>query len=194
MFNTRTITCSLAAATVGVFFIGSHAVAQQGGPSVTVVNTPLPVTVTNPTIPPTTVNIGNPAALAAANAQALVGTPVAFSLDSGRNTFSVPVGKRLVIEYVSGFCNAFTDPENVNNPFAYYSPNGFQFAVTTSGVTLTHFVTRPPNATPIAAQGTILSDLQFGQSVKVYADPGTNVTYPSGLGVRCALTFSGQLL
>src|SRR5262249_877986 len=103
MFNTRVITCALAAA--GVLFIGSEATAQQGGPAVSVVNTPLPVTVTNPTVPPSSINVGNAAALAAANAQAIgVGTPAAFSVGTSSTAFSVPVGKRFVIEYVSGAC------------------------------------------------------------------------------------------
>ena len=55
---TRIRTCALAIA--AVLFVGSQASAQpQGGPNVTVVNTPLPVTVTN---------------------QAMPGTPVAFTL------------------------------------------------------------------------------------------------------------------
>jgi hypothetical protein len=124
MSNTRIIAYVLAAA--GVLFIGSQAslrfggseaTAQQGGPAVTVVNTPLPVTVTNPTIPPSTVNVGNPAALAAANAQVFKGTPVAFNVcpvagkGCGSSTFSVPVGQRLVIEYVSGACGPTTLPQ-----------------------------------------------------------------------------------
>lgn len=112
MFNTRVITCALAIS--GVLLIGSQVSDRQsraqggppGGLNVTVCNTPLPVTVTNPTVPPSTVNVGNPAALAAANAQALAGTPAAFTIDSfaPRTSFSVPVGKRFVIEYVSGVC------------------------------------------------------------------------------------------
>ena len=112
MFNTRIITCALAAA--GVFFVGSQATAPQpfGGPSVTVVNTPLPVTVTNQTTPPSTVNIGNTPSVNVSNTTALatalakavgVGTPVVFSLPSLPSYFPVPLGQRLVIEYVSGF-------------------------------------------------------------------------------------------
>jgi len=53
---TRIRTCALAVA--AVFFIGSQASAQpQGGPNVTVVNTPLPVTVTNQT--PLSVTVTN---------------------------------------------------------------------------------------------------------------------------------------
>src|SRR5215475_14459189 len=77
--------------------------AQQGPPgglNVNVLNTPLSVTVTNPTVPPSTVNIGNPAALATANAQALrIGTPVLLSFGSLTQpsmSYSVPAGKLLV--------------------------------------------------------------------------------------------------
>src|SRR5215510_1812521 len=138
MFNTRTITCSLAAAAVGILFIGSHAAAQQGGPSVTVVNTPLPVTVTNPTVPPSTVNIGNPAALAAANAQVLLGTPTTLSVGFGTgfpnsSAVAVPVGKRFVIEYTSGQC--FLTP-------GFPSPN-VHIIVSTNGVASRHFLNYP---------------------------------------------------
>ena len=104
MSNTRIIMCALAAASV--LFIGSQAIAQGGPPgglNVTVGNTPLPVTVTNPTVPPSTVNVGNPAALAAANAQALRGTPVSFIVEFNQ-PYSVPVGQLLLMEYVSGEC------------------------------------------------------------------------------------------
>jgi hypothetical protein len=85
---TRIRTCALAIA--AVLFVGSQASAQpQGGPNVTVVNTPLPVTVTN---------------------QAMPGTPVAFTLGDTISpptpTFTVPTGQRLVIEYVSAVCGA----------------------------------------------------------------------------------------
>jgi hypothetical protein len=67
MSNARIITCTLAIA--GVLFIGSQvsdrqAIAQgppgggpPGGLDATIVNTPLPVTVTNPTELPSTVNV-----------------------------------------------------------------------------------------------------------------------------------------
>jgi hypothetical protein len=83
---TRIRTCALAIA--AVFCISSQALAQpQGGPNVTVVNTPLPVTVTN---------------------QAIPGTPVAFIVKSS-TPFMVPPGQRLVIEYVSGTCQGPRD-------------------------------------------------------------------------------------
>jgi hypothetical protein len=78
--------CALAIA--AVFFIGSPASAdERGGPSVTVVNTPLPVVVTNQQTP-------------------VVGTPVAFTLTLfSNNTYQVPPAQRLVIEYISGYCS-----------------------------------------------------------------------------------------
>jgi len=84
MSNIRTYALAIAAA---CFITGSQASAQ-GGPNVTVVNTPLPVTVTN---------------------QAMPGTPVAFCLgnDTGNcttNSYTVQTNKRLVIEYISGSC------------------------------------------------------------------------------------------
>src|SRR5262249_12661348 len=86
---TRIRRCALAIG--AVCFIGGQASAQQGGPAVTVVNTPLPVTVTNPS---------------------MSGTPVAFTFSFGPgfgsgNVFMVPMGQRLVIEYVSGLCSGF---------------------------------------------------------------------------------------
>jgi hypothetical protein len=76
---TRIRTCALAIG--AVCFIGSQALAQ-GGPNVTVVNTPLPVTMS--------------------------GTPVAFTLGNTGTfllTTTVPTAQRLVIEYVSGQCD-----------------------------------------------------------------------------------------
>jgi hypothetical protein len=174
-------TCALAMA--AVFCIGSQASAQQGGPAVTVVNTPLPVTVTNPTVPPSTVNVGNPADLAAANARALgVGTPVAFQLiaQGGGNgqSFTVPQGLRLVIEYVSGLCT--TQPVTINPDI---------FAVT-GGSLGQHTI-----AIPVGPQ--VQPSVALGQLVKIYADPGTNVTVNLATpqtSSLCRLGFSGKLV
>jgi hypothetical protein len=95
-------------------FIGSQALAQ-GGPNVTVVNTPLPVTVTNQSIP---------------------GKPLAFTLqvDQGAPaSFPVPTNQRLVIEYVSGGCVTGSPP----------SPPQVGFATVTSGISNTHFIAIP---------------------------------------------------
>jgi len=185
MFNTRVITCAFAAASV--LLIVSQAMAQtqgsptmaQGGPNVTVVNTPLPVTVTNP------------AALAAANAQAIalalgVGTPVAFTLGGRQITYQVQLGKRLVIEYVSGSCvpNAVV----VGQP-PFYDQSVVISAIT-NGVTNQHGIAFPINPIPYLATDPAPRSLVVGHLVKIYADQGTNVTMSS----NCFLTFSGQLV
>jgi hypothetical protein len=160
MSNTRTITICAIAAT-GVLFIGSAAMTQGNRPV---------TSVTNP------VNVGNAAALAAANALALgVGTPVVFTLNGPARTFSVPVGRRLVIEYVSGLCK-------VNGDIP-------QFQTTTNGTVATHFL---PYPVPVP---TFIGEFfnPVGQLVKIYADPVSNVTLRGDFG-SCGLTFSGQLV
>ena len=156
-------TCALAVA--AVFFISSQASAQS---HVTVVNTPLPVTVTNPLIP---------------------GTPVAFSLSNQPGgspaSFSVPLGKRLVIEYVSGQCVLGPNPWPA-----------FLVSIVTSGVTNNHAIAIPFNPSVSGA-----SVYQLGHLVKLYADAGTNVTLTVNPNVNgpqyapstCVLAFSGQL-
>jgi hypothetical protein len=159
MSNTRIITCALAAAVV--LFIGSEAITQGNRPvtDVTVTNTPLSVTVTNPTIPPSTVNVGNPAALAAANAQVLRVTPVAFQVSTGgRSSYSVPLGQRLVMEYATGYCNPPGTAPVPAPPQIFFTINGFLQQVFFPAFSLPN----PP--------------WTFAQTIKAYADPGTNVT------------------
>ena len=145
-----------------------------GGLGVNVVNTPLPVTVTNPTIPPSTVNVGNPAALAAANAQALRGTPVSLRLTVTSNVtpYIVPVGKLLVMEYASGTCpqpNVVARVQVTTGGFETFHAFGFQ---------------------GFQAGGQQFG--QFGQLVKIYADPETKV-FLLGL-LECDVFISGQLI
>jgi hypothetical protein len=174
-------------ATVGVLFVGSQAMAQAGPPpgiagNVTVTNTPLPVTVTNPTVPPSTVNVGNPAALAAANAQAFKGTPVSVDLGT-TGTYSVPVGQRLNIEYVSGQCLGFT----LDGITFFLSP--FLVAVT-GGIKNSHRFTLPtPFIIPAPSAG---FGEAFGHVVKIYADAGSNITLQGAQG--CSFVISGQLV
>jgi len=180
LLNTRIIKYTLAVA--GALLIGSQAMAQGGPPAgppgglgVNVVNTPLPVTVTNPTIPPSTVSLGNSAALAAAIAQALRGTPVSFKLVASKpaTPYLVPVGQLLLMEYASGSC---------------VDPSIAQLQVTTRGVETIHnfgFQVQP-------VPGTLGQVGQFGHLVKIYADPGTQVFFLGVLG--CEITVSGQLI
>jgi hypothetical protein len=197
MLNTRVITYVLVVA--GSLFVGSQvtlrfgnqAIAQgpPNGLNVTVGNTPLPVTVTNPTVAPSTVSVGNPAALAAANAQALGGTLVAFQFDNTNGGYSVPVGQRLVIEYVSGFCNPETQPGS--NPTLYLAPS---ILVTTGGVQQTYNFSLPMPVvlapTPLGVSAPFWAQA-FGQVAKIYADPGTpvmNIISP------CTVRLSGRLV
>ena len=155
-------TCALAIA--AVFFMGSQASAQlpdRAGPNVNVVNIPLPVTVTNQSIP---------------------GTPLQFKLfagGGGPQTFSVPTGKLLVIEYVSGGC------------FLAGSTRPDLVILTSLGGTIADHRIEMPS-------GSIIQQaLVRGQLVKIYADGGTNVTlvepFPSAV-LPCSLTFSGLLV
>jgi len=103
------LSCVLAGTLVaaGLPFIAGQASAAAG-PDVTVTNVPLPVQVVNPANSPSSVNIGNVTDLAKAFG---VQQPVAFSLDGNSkdpavHKYTVPLGRRLVIEYVSGTCLA----------------------------------------------------------------------------------------
>jgi hypothetical protein len=193
---------ALTLATAGVLLIGSQvsdrqAIAQgpPGGLGVNVVNTPLPVTVTNPTVPPSSVNVGNPTALATANAHALgIGTPVAFVLDGntgapGARTFVVPTGQRLIVEYASGFCLA---SGTVNGFPPIY--DDLQITASTGGISVVHRLNRPINPIPFSNQissGLAQTQIPFGHLVKIYGDQGTAVTMNL---VSCTLAFSGQLV
>jgi hypothetical protein len=103
--------------------------------------------------------------------QSMYGTPVAAHLynEPGQNAFAVPTGQRLVIEYISGQCN---------------TGGNIEFLVTTGGSLNRHYVTIPPGNVP---------NMEFGHLVKLYADPGTNVTMDNQ-GLVCALSFSGLLV
>jgi hypothetical protein len=176
--HTRTIIFALAAA--GVLF-GSQAISQEQQPppppltDAIIVNTPLPVTVTNPT---STVNVGNSAALAAAVAKALggVGTPVAIFLGNRVpcsfpcvpiQQYSVPVGQRLVIEFISSFGCINSDPPA-------------HILATTNGIQRNHWFN-------VAS----IERVPFANLVKIYADPGSAVSL---VGTCGELTLSGQLL
>ena len=130
-----------------------------------------PVRVTNTPLP---VTVTNPTVPPSSE------TPLVFSLANAGSTFAVPEGKRLVIEYVSGTCLTF--------------PNGSVFLrATTNGTTLGHYFSSPvinplPSGTPQIAYAT------FGDLVKIYADPGTNVSLDGGTDVCLNLSLSGKLV
>jgi hypothetical protein len=122
----------------------------------------------------------NVAALAQSLAQALgVGTPVAFTLNPfiGITTYSVPVGQRLVIEYVSGLC---PNPP----PYPIQLPG---LEVTTRGFLQLHgILSHEPMGNSVAGPS-----VNFGNLVKIYADAGSTVTLD---GNSCRVTVSGQLV
>jgi hypothetical protein len=157
---------------------------------VNVLNTPLPVTVTNPTVPPSTVNVGNPAAIAAAIAQAPAprGTPVVFDIGviAGVDQYLVPVGKLLMIEYVSGKCLPL--PALPGETFDEYENPGIHF--NTGGVLSEHlFVISGPASSSIKF---VNKERSFSHLVKIYADAGTTVS-PYGT-LFCGYRLSGQLI
>jgi len=127
MLNTiRVLTCVTCVFSTSTF-IPSGALAdddsarkQRAPDPVAVVNTPLPVQM-----------VPNPSDAA---------TPVAFRVGGSINeTYSVPLGKRLTIEYVSGGCSPQTDPGAVVAGFPPVPPfPGFR--ATTAGVELSHSV------------------------------------------------------
>ena len=130
-------------------------------------------TAQNPVINPNSSVAGILAALATAN-----GTPVAFriggvpfSLDS---QLSVPAGQRFVIEYVSGQCSIG-------------APTPPWLVVFTNGLQNNHYFT-VPNFNVQAFINT-----PFGQSVKIYADPGSTITM-GGSSTHCIMTLSGRFV
>jgi len=188
------LSCVLAGALVaaGLAFIAGQASAAAG-PDVTVTNVPLPVQVVNPANSPSSVNIGNVTDLAKAFG---VQQPVAFSLDGNSkdpavHKYTVPLGRRLVIEYVSGTCLA---NGSVNGLPPFY--DDLQISAVTGGVTNLHRLQRPINPIPYNGSltlGQLQTAITMAHLVKIYADPGTDVTILPSV-VICQLAFSGQLV
>ena len=137
-----------------------------GSAPVTVVNTPLPVTVTAP-LPVMDVSARTPF-------QALLCTP---GCQGGTNdptrTVHVPAGVLLVIEYVSLYCGTVVDFVEVNT--------------VVNGKPIGHFPGVPVQNRP---GGPFTS----AQSVRLYADPDTNITAGqggSGAFAACNMQLSG---
>jgi hypothetical protein len=162
---------------------GAVAATQSGAWNVGILGSPN-VTVANPS--------GNPVQVRDVNeASQPVAAPGGSPFPGGTNfvvlpLYTVPAGKRLVIEYFSGEC---------------FLPAG-QTAVASvrypSGILLQHWLTASPPATgPAGPFSTITS---FGGPLRAYVDPGSlveaivvtnaNVTDQS----RCNATISGHLV
>jgi hypothetical protein len=134
-----------------------------------VVNTPLPVTVTAP-LPVTEVSDRTPF-------QALLCTPGCQGGGANDTTtkVQVPAGVRLVIEYISLFCGHVVDFVQINT--------------VANGKLESHFPGVPVQS---RSGGPFIS----AQSVRIYADPGTNVTagqsVPAGNSLAaCDMHLSG---
>ena len=112
--------------------------------------------------------------------------PVSFKFTG---PFTVPAGKRLVIEYVSGFFNRLTT--------ANLQPvDNLNILITTNSVQETHYVLGhrthidPPNQI-IPSQTSYV----VAQSVRLYADPGTQVTlFGRSPEYVSAIMFSGYFV
>jgi|SRR5215469_2220152 len=74
---------------------------------------------------------------------------------SHQDTFTVPTGHRLVIEFVSGRCD-------VSEATVFLS-------TTVSGTTVLH------NFVPLHTSNAVGTEGSFSQPTRLYADPGTNV-------------------
>jgi len=162
--QSRVITFALAAA--GALFAADQVVAA--GPDVTVTNTPLPVTVTNPPD----------------------GTPVAFTFNLCQShagcsptQWTVPAQQSLVVEYVSALCSGATSGASQLPPLSV--------TIVTGGLNNSHFFTFPSQIP------TGIYFVEFGNKVKLYADAGSQVVgSPSvdGFFADCQMVFSGRLL
>ena len=122
--------------------------------------------------------------------------PVAFSLDGNSkdpalHKYTVPSGLRLSIEYVSGACVATAI---VSGKPSFY--DDLQIAVITGGASNLHRFNLPINPIPFDPSlilGVDQTRITFAHLVKLYADPGTDVTF-SVPTIQCNLAFSGQLV
>ena len=153
-------------AIVGFFMPKSQAVAQSGGPQVSIVSPlPLPVDVTNPPPVPFQTHL------------CTFGSPIPNCTD----TLTVPAGKRLVIEYVSGSCISSL----------VTTAHSLHINTHVGGVLSDHraFIQF------IAADATLKS-YAIAQQTRIYADPGTTVHVGVGgfpiSGPTCSVALSGH--
>jgi hypothetical protein len=167
---TRSLGLAAAAVVIGSVFssaVSAEAPASAGSAPVTVVNTPLPVTVTAP-LPVTDVSDRTPF-------QALLCTPGCQGGGTSDQTtkIHVPAGSRLVIEYVSLYCGTLVDYVQIHT--------------IVNGKLESHFPGVPVQS---RSGGPFIS----AQSVRIYADPDTNVTAGQGVPgafAACDMHLSG---
>jgi hypothetical protein len=173
MSNTRIITCALAVA--GVLFIGSQAMAQQGGPSVTVINP-----ATNPA---KTSSVDDPGRIPYQffKLQRCVG-----SLSCQVTTPQVPQGKRLVVQHVTAL--GILSP-----PPGSYLVAGNVFRG--EGELISTFTPPPLFAFNHSSSGE--DNFVIDQTTLGYADAGSTVTFytqTTGAFQQVDFTITGYLL
>jgi hypothetical protein len=204
------ITIRAAFSALAVLAILGIAQPSMAGPqptSVTVVNTPLPVTGTVQLPSGTSVRIDNTVtdpvrvrnvndALQPVQVTANCATDPDFgTLGCGPGTFyTVPAGKRLVIEYASMDIGCILPGQAVT----------LAITTTTNGVDATHFAMAPaaagPGVTAIACNLPSASSITaVGQVVRLYADAGTFVSVAanrnSNVGqMDATISISGYLM
>lgn len=145
-----------------VLFTSRSGHTAGGAVAVQVTNTPLP-----------TINTDNPAR----QPFQYTLTPGSATSSSATDSYSVPAGKRLVIEYISAQLTQY--------PASGY---GYLYLITTAGGNQAYYKVVPP----------ISSTVPQNQSLRIYADPGTSVqasvTQSSGTSCGGNLILSGYLV
>ena len=172
--------------------VAASAAATTPGPPI---QNPLPVIVTNPPNQGTNTFIVNPGDIGAAVGQSLgVGTPVSFTLTNDLIAnrlgppYTVPTGKRLIIEDVSGLCQA------VNATVLGLSIGLVDgFSIKAFSIFLLS----------IAFPSSTLTAPTFGRTTKVYFNPGDvlNLVFISSGSegenstdlLQCRVAVNGQL-
>ena len=114
--------------------------------------------------------------------QAAVSCPQVFLTSVCEGSFSVPATSRLVIEYISFNCVTSGGPSTPKL-------GTFFMTSTVGGVRASNWVTLPEY------EGANL--VQFGQTVKIYADQASTVGFAAGVPTgsfadTCAITLSGR--
>jgi hypothetical protein len=161
--------------------VAGQAMADDAKP-VTVVNTPLPVQIVNPSVAPTTINIGNPGDIAKAIGTQKPGTVTFTNTNTTPSalvpppvTNTLPARQRFVVEYASGFCAGIPAGEQPS----------IRLSVVTAGSENAHWFS-VPSAGPS-------SFVQFGDAVRIYADAGTTMSMFLDFQA-CTVTLSGQFV
>jgi hypothetical protein len=169
--------------------------------SVKVTNTPLPVQIVNPpNVPPSTVTVANPVSPTDIAKALGIGTPfqaeVQCAPDNGSGcagTFAVPSNQRIVLEYASAECLIDRNTQVLSHARVN--------TVATGVFGVDH---RIPTTDHVGVlDGASTNSVTVGQTVRLYASPGTFITVSAQVGFsgsanpspnfpRCTFDLSGQ--